>query len=690
MSGWFELIENSASEYQFALVTSNGETMLGSGTYATKAAAQNGILSVQINARRDDRFEKKTMGNGRHYFILKAADSQVVGLSHMYATAEARDATIASVKSLVNTARIKDNTSSAPQANPVQNTVTVSLTKTQDVPEENFYSSSKSPMGRARRWLWIGALIGLALVLLMAITKGTMSTFFTVFTFMLIFFLPLDWLMRRQLKPGQALIVLNRESIESPIFSGKTKHFAWSEIAGVTVESNGNAQYLQFQLAPSPLRPDKRTMWNGVNPTKPRILLNPFEPEEQENVLEALNRRLQQYGAQTGTAPRTLINTIVEEREFHEKLKSLTPTPWITYLIIAINVLVWLITVANGASIQSAPTDKLLLWGGNAASEVQKGEWWRLLTAMFLHSGIMHVAMNMLGLYSVGVMVERIYGHRLYILLYLGSGLIGSALSVSFSAQHAVSVGASGAVFGIAGALLVGLFQHKEDLPKAFGKQTMTNIGIFIVYSLVQGFSKQGIDNAAHIGGLLGGCLLAFILPERFNMEHYMRNLKSRAIAGVFVVFVATTGLAAIAPHSTLDQKKLIESQNAVLHGIAAFDSACKKLQQEQLDVKAGKLTAIESDGRNKTVYAPMFRNVLHELSQITLSPTDPLLTFLQESTRMTELLIESLEMRIVFRNGLDNPEPADPARMAAINEELKAIGDRVFQIAKDAKAKRR
>jgi hypothetical protein len=85
-----------------------------------------------------------------------------------------------------------------------------------------------------------------------------------------------------------------------------------------------------------------------------------------------------------------------------------------------------------------------------------------------------------------------------------------------------------------------------------------------------------------------------------------------------------------------------------------------------------------------------MFRNMLHELSQITLSPTDPLLTFLQESTRMTELLIESLEMRIVFRNGLDNPEPADPARMAAINEELKAIGDRVFQIAKDAKAKRR
>ncbi len=139
--------------------------------------------------------------------------------------------------------------------------------------------------------------------------------------------------------------------------------------------------------------------------------------------------------------------------------------------------------------------------------------------------------MNMVGLVSAGVTVERIYGRPQFALIYFGAGLAGSALRLHFSAQQAVSVGASGAVFGITGAFLVGVFQHRDKLPKTFSKQTLSGLSFFILYALAQGFAKQGIDNAAHIGGLLGGCLLAFILPERFDPIHFAATVRRSALS---------------------------------------------------------------------------------------------------------------------------------------------------------------
>lgn len=552
--------------------------------------------------------------------------------------------------------------------------------------DESFFSSPKSQLAKVRRGIWLGALLGL--VLAFVATKGAMDSLIFTVVIMLLIFGAFDWIIRRQLKPGQALIILSRDAIESSILTGKIKRYPWSDIVSVSVEANQNAQFLKVQIAESPDRPNKRSFWNGTNPTQLRLPMSSFEPEVQERIFAAINCRLQQSRADAGETYQAPVNPLIEEREFQEKLKALAPIPWITYLIIAINILVWGLNVSNGAGVLQAPADKLLLWGGNAASEVQKGEWWRLLTATFLHSGLMHLTMNMIGLFSVGITVERIYGHRLFALIYLGSGLIGSALSLNFSAQQVVSVGASGAVFGIAGALVIGVFQHKEQLPKAFGKQTISGIGIFILYSLMQGFTKLGIDNAAHIGGLLGGCLLAYLLPERFDMERFITNMKRRAIAGIAIVLVATTGLAAIAPHATIDQKRNFEGQAAFLSGMKAFETAFKSIQQEAQDVKAGKITGRESDDRSRTVHAPMFRNVLQELSKATLYPSDPRLPLLNDAKRLTELMLESLEMQSVYKNGSDKPEPADPVRMVAITEELNTVSAHFAQLAKDTKAK--
>lgn len=433
-----------------------------------------------------------------------------------------------------------------------------------NLPDEVFYSSQNSQLGKARKWIWLGLALGVIGAL--AGSKGSIGSLgFTLF-FSVLIGVSIDWFLRRQMVAKEAAVVITQDAIESRLFSGKTKKYPWVAVVGVSVESNQNARLLQLQLDSVQGFPDKRNFWTGMNYARPSIPLASFESSEQEKLYEAVHRRLQ--APAVNAAAGSQINPLAEEREFQERLKSFAPIPWVTYGLITVNVLVWIATLVKGAGVASVSAEKLLLWGGNAASEFQRGEWWRLFTATFLHSGLMHVTMNMIGLASAGITVERVYGHRQFILLYLGSGLIGSALSLHFSAQHAVSVGASGAVFGITGALLVGVYQHRKQLPKAFGKQTLSSLGFFIVYALMQGFAKQGIDNAAHIGGLLAGCLLAYVLPERFDMEHYVRNLKNRAIAGVVMAVVATLALVATAPQATVDQKRLFEGQAALVRAL--------------------------------------------------------------------------------------------------------------------------
>jgi rhomboid protease GluP len=562
------------------------------------------------------------------------------------------------------------------------------LDQSPEIADESFFSSKRSQLGKARLWLWLGAALGVASSVFA--NKGGSGSLVFVLIIMLMIIVPLDWLFRRRLNIGKASVILNREAIESPVFSGKLKRYQWKDIVNVTLVSDQSGKRLRFEITESSGQPNKRNFWTGINYACPEISLALFEPQDQERLMEAVIQRLKRSRNNSSGTAQTLLNSLTEEREFQERLKSLAPTPWVTYAIIAINALVWVWTLVNGASILNTPAEKLLVWGGNAASEVQRGEWWRLVTATFLHSGMMHILMNMIGLVGAGITVERIYGHRLYCLIYLGSGLIGSALSLHFSAQHAVSVGASGAVFGVTGAMLVGVFQHRDKLPKAFGKQTVSSIGFFILYALMQGFTHKGIDNAAHIGGLIGGCLLAYVLPERFDMEHFVRTLKNRAVAGIALSILATVGLAAIAPTATIDQKRVFEGALAFQKGLAGFDSALKAIQKEHEAKQAGKISARELDERGRSIYSPMFKTVLQDLSQAYLSPTDPRLPILNETKLITEVLLELIEMPDVFTEGVAEPVPADPERAAFLEAKMKESLERLQKIMLDVKAKQK
>ena len=490
-------------------------------------------------------------------------------------------------------------------------------------PAEHFQASKKSTLNTTRIWLWVGGAIAIAIP--SATGKNGVSWF--VVLFMLGFFALLDWFLRSQMHKGQAFVSVDALGIASPAFPGKTKRYEWAHIAEITLTRVQNAPMLQLVLRPSSGHLDKRSFWNGQNPARPALPLSALDEAQHGALLQAIER--QRHGQAPHAALPAIEDQLAQEKEFHAQLKALAPIPWLTYGLIAINAAVWLVTLGYGAGFAGTPAELLLRWGGNAASEVQRGEWWRMASALFLHSGLMHVALNMLGLYSAGVTVERIYGHRLFALVYLGSGLMGSALSLHFSAQGGVSVGASGAVFGVMGALLVGFLQHRDKLPKTLGKQTLSGAGFFILYSLAQGFAKPGIDNAAHVGGLLAGCMLAYVLPERLDLEKFVRTYKTRGLLCLVIALGTAAGVAGMAPTARVDQRATLD----LASGMRAMVEAMQALQDEAQQVEKGTLSPRESDTRSRTVFAPRMRQVLAELSKIKLADTDPRKPLLKDAT---------------------------------------------------------
>jgi len=179
-----------------------------------------------------------------------------------------------------------------------------------------------------------------------------------------------------------------------------------------------------------------------------------------------------------------------------------------TQMLIELNLLIFIIMVFAGLGFISFNGIDLLKWGANYRPSILNGEYWRLLTNIFLHGGLMHVLFNMYALFFVGIFLEPVMGTAKYILVYLFTGIIASIASAWWHVAT-VSVGASGAIFGLYGVffalLTVNVFS--KDLKKSF----LISTAIFIVYNLIYGLTG-GIDNAAHIGGLLSGLLLGYMM----------------------------------------------------------------------------------------------------------------------------------------------------------------------------------
>lgn len=160
-----------------------------------------------------------------------------------------------------------------------------------------------------------------------------------------------------------------------------------------------------------------------------------------------------------------------------------------------------------------------LAWGANFGPATQDGQWWRLLTAMFIHFGVVHLALNMWALWDVGRLVERLMGRWRFALLYGGSGVFGNLVSLVAQGNQAVSGGASGAVFGLFGALLVFLWRERAQVDRTEFRWLFGGALGFSAAMLGMGFVVTGIDNAAHGGGLGAGVLLGCLLARPWTVN---------------------------------------------------------------------------------------------------------------------------------------------------------------------------
>ncbi|MCI5983997.1 MAG: rhomboid family intramembrane serine protease [Firmicutes bacterium] len=200
--------------------------------------------------------------------------------------------------------------------------------------------------------------------------------------------------------------------------------------------------------------------------------------------------------------------------------------PYVTYALLAINILLFIIMVfVSGDGIYGFQTETLVKFGGNVKSLVLNGEYWRLIASAFLHDGFLHLICNMYALYVLGIQLENFFGKTRFAIIYLFSAITGNLLSLVFADPNVVSIGASGAIFGLFGSLLYFGYYYRVYL----GTVLRTQIVPVILINLLFGIVTPGIDNAAHIGGLIGGVFISMGIGVKF------KSTKSDMINGMIV-----------------------------------------------------------------------------------------------------------------------------------------------------------
>lgn len=208
--------------------------------------------------------------------------------------------------------------------------------------------------------------------------------------------------------------------------------------------------------------------------------------------------------------------------------------PIVTYSLIFICILVFILMYVLGNGSKDNYT--LLVFGANVDTLTKNGDYYRLFTSMFLHIGILHLLCNMYSLYIIGKEVENVFGKVKYLIIYLLSGIAGSILSLAFN-HNTICAGASGAIFGLLGALLYFGYYYRTYL----GVTLTRSIIPVIVLNLIIGFTSSGIDNAAHIGGLVGGILIAMAVgvPDKSNNNNKINGIVLSLIYFVFIIYLS-------------------------------------------------------------------------------------------------------------------------------------------------------
>ena len=361
------------------------------------------------------------------------------------------------------------------------------------------------------------------------------------------------------------------------------------------------------------------------------------------------------------------------EQEFEQRLIATTPYAYVTPLVIAANIAVFAVMVAQGIQVLGGRAEEYLRFGANFAPLTTGGEWWRLFTSTFIHFGIVHLAFNMWALWDSGRLTERLFGNAWFAALYVFAGLCGGSASMFWN-QEVISGGASGAIFGVFGALLAYMTVERGSIPPATLNHLRVSTSTFVVYSLFYGFVQSGIDNAAHLGGLAGGFIMGLILARPLDAVRRGRGQLRRAALAVLLAAVTLPTAALYTP----DTSRVYREARALQKEIDAFSAEEKRLQTAFMVIaeqsRAKKIDAATALAQLKADILPAWDAAVARFATVELDAKAP-------SRRDYDLLLRYATSR---RDGMHAVAAYlatnDPAQEKTISEQREIAADALKQ----------
>jgi membrane associated rhomboid family serine protease len=278
-----------------------------------------------------------------------------------------------------------------------------------------------------------------------------------------------------------------------------------------------------------------------------------------------------------------------------------TRRPTYTYVFFAFNILIFVLMVFAGGSTNEST---LMAFGVKSNFAIAHGQWWRFVTPIFIHIGLLHIFFNSYALWIVGPQVEKLYGGARFVLIYILTGIAGVYGSYRYH-PGSISAGASGAIFGLFGVLLVFGIRYRNSIPPFFKRAVGTGVLPVIVINLIIGFTLQGVvDNSAHLSGLIAGAILASIVPFQKPGGETHRAFEAIQVALLLLVAVSFYQVAAHYDGPRLSVRNLgrgftqvLSTGSAPERFIDAINTAQETFEAASQDLEAERMDHLESAG---------------------------------------------------------------------------------------------
>lgn len=344
--------------------------------------------------------------------------------------------------------------------------------------------------------------------------------------------------------------------------------------------------------------------------------------------------------------------------------------PLLFKLLIGINVAVFLAMLPFGAGLIEANSDVHMAWGANFGAAIAGGQYWRLLTAAFLHFGLLHLVFNMMALYSLGALTERLFGRWPFLVLYLGAAITGSLASVYFKPDGAISAGASGAIFGLGGALAAFWLRNGRVVPLSVLRGQWINLALFIGFSVFMGVTATGIDNAAHAGGFFGGAVLGLLLTTPLHQAGTAGPARlGLGLVTIALILLTVLPLLPEPAYRYPAEKPAADAIVEVLREDARLGDVARKLDQERTGLSEEVFRQ-----RLETDLLLPWRNAARSLNDLTVRPDSRLAERLEALRAYVNLRVRFYEHYVAGLRG-------DRARLReaeAVASQLKPAADAV------------